>query len=339
MLQLKNNTPFHADRAALVDKEGNQTWVVVVKATYIIKDDGTLEVAPEQEPVCRAPVYAGEPGQSSMLREGELVTEHPGTDISILGTAYAPENKAVTSIDVSISVGTLQRSLRVFGDRVWQAGVFSPRMTSPAPFITMPITYERAYGGTNILGPRPDDQEKEPRNPIGTGFASRADTLIGKLLPNIEDPAQLIHGWDTRPRPAGLGPIPSMWSPRLEYGGTFDEEWSEKRMPLLPKDYDPRHAQSAHPDLISPQPLKGGEMVILNNLSPGSRCAFRVPRAYLSFITLTRSGRLSQEIQLDRVIVEPDANKLVTVWRSSLNCRARVRDILETVVETKTQLR
>ena len=40
----------------------------------------------------------------------------------VLGTAHAPENKSVSSLDVGVSVGALQKTLRVFGDRVWQAG-------------------------------------------------------------------------------------------------------------------------------------------------------------------------------------------------------------------------
>jgi hypothetical protein len=322
-----------------VDKEGNQVWVVVVKASFVLQDDGTTEVAPAQEPVCWSPQYSGEPGQSSLLREGELVTEHPGTDVTLLGTAYAPDNKPVPALDVRVSVGGVNKTLRVFGNRLWQPGVFAPRMTDPEPFTAMPITYERAYGGTNVLGPEPGLQEKEPRNPIGTGFASRASALNGKALPNVEDPDQLIRGWDTRPRPVGLGPIPAMWSPRLEYAGTFDEEWSQKRMPLLPRDYDPRQAQSAHPDLVSPRPLRGGEEVVLTNLTPDSHRAFRLPRVYLTFLTYTKTGRLLTRGQLDRVILEPDAKKVVMIWRSSLNCRARVRDVMQTVVETKPFLR
>src|SRR5262249_31792784 len=154
--QLTNNTPFQCERAALVDRAGNQVWSVVIKATYLLKADGTTEVAPEQEPVCRSPRYAGEPGRSSLLREAELVPEHPGTDVTVLGTAYAPGGKPAPFVDVSVSVGPVSRVLRVFGNRAWQAVAFSPRMAAPEPFTTMPITYERAYGGTNVLGPGPD---------------------------------------------------------------------------------------------------------------------------------------------------------------------------------------
>jgi len=154
----------------------------------------------------------------------------------------------------------------------------------------------------------------------------------------VEDPNQLIQAWSDRPHPGGLGPIPPMWSPRREYAGTFDERWKRQRMPLLPDDYNPRHSQSAHPDLVSREPLRGGERVVLNNLTPGSMLNFQLPRPYLILTTTTRSARLRQKIQLDRVIMEPDAKKLVMVWRSSLNCADRVRDVVSSTVEVKPHL-
>lgn len=339
MLQLINDTSFSAERAALVDNNGNQVWVVIVKATYLLSEDGSVDHHPQQEPVCLYPQYSGEPGRSSLLREGEMVFDHPGTDITLLATAHAPNEEPVRMLDVSIAIGPVAKTLRIFGQRTWERGIFAPKMTTPEVFMTQPITYELAYGGTNIRGGEPDQQEREPRNPIGRGYASSVNTSIGKPLPNIEDPEQLIEAWNDRPRPVGFGPIPAMWSPRLEYAGTFDDRWQQQRMPLLPEDYDSRQTQSAHPDLISEPPLQGGERVVLTNLTPGSLLSFRLPRAHLIFTTSMQASRFRQNYQLDRVIIEPDARKLIMVWRSSLNCAARVRSIVSTVVEMKPRIR
>lgn len=336
MLQLTNQTPFAAERAALVDPAGNQTWVVVVKASFTIKPGARPEIAAEQEPVCQAPLYAGEPGKSSLLREAELVTEHPGTDVTLLGTAYSPEAKAVKTLDVALRVGAVSRTLRVFGDRTWRSDGESVSASEPAAWTRMPIQYERAFGGAD-----PEDitpRASEPRNPIGVGFGSQARQLIGTPLPNIEDPLQPISSWESRPPPVGFGPIPGMWSPRREFAGTFDESWRKERMPLLPVDYDPRHAQSAHPDLVAGQPLRGGEEVVLVNLTPSGNLSFLLPRVPLTLLTRTRTGRLLMQPQLDRVIIEPDANKVVVVYRASLNCGSRVREIVGTVVDMKRQL-
>src|SRR2546426_607135 len=81
LLQLRNLTPFSAERSVLVDRDGNKIWTVVVKATFEVNSAGIAELHSSQEPVCLSPVYSGEPGSSSLLRESEMVPEHPGTAI------------------------------------------------------------------------------------------------------------------------------------------------------------------------------------------------------------------------------------------------------------------
>jgi hypothetical protein len=331
MLQLTNYTPYKAERAVLLDRDGNQVWVVVVKATFHLDERGRPERHDDQEAVCLAPVYQGEAGRTSLLRECEMVAEHPGTDVTLNATAHAPGGEAVRGLDVSVAVGPVKKTLRVTGDRFWYLGFLRPRKTRPEPFEAMPITYERAFGGSS-------GDEYEPRNPIGTGFAVSQADADGKALPNVEDPADRVRIVASRPRPAGLGAIPAGWSPRSEYGGTYDDEWARERLPLLPLDYDPRHQQSAHPDLVSARPLRGGEPVVLRNLTPDSLLSFRLPRVYLTVDTFGKGIALRQAVQLDRVIIEPDERKLVLVWRSSLKCGANARAIRETVVDTKPYL-
>src|SRR5262245_49800530 len=174
MLRLVNITPFQAERAVQVDQDGNQIWVVVIKATYLINGQRDLELHAEQEPVCLVPQYSGEPGKSSLLRECEAVFEHPGTDIIFNATAHAPRRIPTRMLDVVISVGQIQKMLRVFGDRYWKRGLFSPRITGPEVFTEMPITYENAFGGADSIDPGLEKTVVEARNPIGRGIALKA---------------------------------------------------------------------------------------------------------------------------------------------------------------------
>jgi hypothetical protein len=335
MLQLVNITPFLAERVVQLDQDGNQIWAVVIKATYLINGQGELELRAEQEPVCLVPRYSGEPGKSSLLRECEAVFEHPGTDIILNATAYAPRRIPTQVLDVVISVGQIQKTLRVFGDRYWKSGLYRPRVTNPEFFTEMPIIYENAFGGADGVDQESEKAVVETRNPIGRGMALKARHLVGQRLPNIEDPNALIQSWKSRPYPAGLGAIPSNWSPRKEYAGTLDETWRRERAPLWPVDYDPRHHQSAHPALVSAEPLRGGERVNLTHLSPDSPLSFRLPRVRFIVDTYLARTRLRQTVQLDRVIIEPDERKVLMVWRSSLNCRSQARRIEKTVVSLK----
>ena len=101
MLEVKNQTPYAAQGSILLDGNGSQQWVVVVKATYRVNAKCIAEPHPEQEPVSVAPVYSGEPGKSSLLRESEMVVEHPGTDVTLNATAWAPNGRPVEFLDVA----------------------------------------------------------------------------------------------------------------------------------------------------------------------------------------------------------------------------------------------
>ena len=49
---------------------------------------------------------------------------------------------------------------------------------------------------------------------------------------------------------AAFGPVGRHWEPRVRYAGTYDDRWTEDRMPLLPKDFDDRFHNAAPPGLV-----------------------------------------------------------------------------------------
>jgi hypothetical protein len=320
MWQLTNTTPFAAERTFVRDRDGGEVWIVAVKATFTILPDGTLELADQQEQVIQAPEFAGEPGKSSLLYETDLVHTKLGTDVILHGHAYAFGGRPARSIDVALHVGTLSKTLRVIGDRIWQEGPIGLRVSEPEPFERIPIIYERAFGGVDDASEDSEKRGSELRNPIGVGFAMEAERLVEQPLPNLEDPNELISSWKQRPPPVGFGPIPRDWSPRVELAGTYDEAWERDRLPLVPSDFDDRYYQCAPEDQQVPGFLRGGEPVELHNLTPGGSLRFSLPRAYLVFNT--RFGRqiVGHRAKLHTVILEPDFPRVIVVWHTSLPC-------------------
>ena len=204
--------------------------------------------------------YIGEPGQSSIRRDGQSSYTKPATDIYVCGDACALNGQPVTGMNVNIRVGPCAADLRVQGDRVWlRAATLGVAPSDPMPFVTMPLVWERAYGGvaTSSTEQRP---AFEPRNPIGCGLETNPDDAIGKPVPNIEHPRQPLKRVTDRPQPVGVGPIARHWHPRVSYAGTYDEAWRRMRAPLWPHDFDERFFCSAPTYLQASPHLTGGEV-------------------------------------------------------------------------------
>lgn len=337
MWTLDNRTPYATERNWVLDKNAEKSWVVVVKATYDIGADGVTTLSEKQEAVpLYSPIYSGEPGKSSLVYEADLLGPKQCTDIILNGCAYAEHGKPATKVNVSLTVGKMTKSLVVFGDRTWKRGLLAGlSKTSPKPFTSMPIIYERAFGGWDTRPKDPQKHRLDSRNPIGKGFVVRKEHLVDQLLPNIEYPKQLVSSWKDRPSPAGFGAIASYWSPRREFAGTYDEKWQKNRFPLWAEDFDIRFNQCAPIDQQMPEFLRGGEQVELINLSPNGRISFTLPKVYPFFVTNFGKDKMEHRACLHTVILEPECPRVIMVWFTSLSCHHRVDELDETVITEK----
>jgi hypothetical protein len=330
--QIVNRTPFAAAQSWVRDRNGAEVWLVAIKCTFDITPDGSTVISSEQPPVLRIPEYCGEPGKSSLRFESDLVLTKATTDVVVLGHACAPEGIPVAELDVGLRIGAMQKSLRVFGDRVWTAN--GPSRAQP--FTKMPLMYERAFGGVDRKATDPG-RAWDWRNPVGTGFATSNLNVVGMSLPNFEYPDQLVSTWDNRPAPAGLGPIASFWQPRAAFAGTYDSTWENTRQPLLPQDFDERFFQCAPIDQQTPAFLSGGERVVLVNLSRIGQTRFQLPEIELDLVTKFMDGerRFHEPPKLHTVILQPDIPRVSLVWHSALECHAHVYKLEQTRIELR----
>jgi hypothetical protein len=326
MLQLENSTPFKAAIMMLPDRSGIDTLYTVVKGTFTIGE--SFGLAAEQVPVTLADQHYDEPATSSIRAPSDISLPKAGTDVLITGSAWAPGGRPTWQMDVFASVGPVSKGLRVFGDRAWDASAPVATIAWVAPFVRMPLVWERAFGGT-------DDTEKgpaiEPRNPVGAGFraSNGAKPLAGLALPNLEEPASLISSWKDAPPPAGFAAVAAHWLPRRAYAGTYDAAWQKSRAPFLPVDFDPRFCQVAPLGLVTPGHLRGGEVVDLRGMTPDGALRFALPSVDVQITYVLDSGAETPHAVLDTLIIEPDAARLVMVWRAALACDKRVLRVRE----------
>jgi hypothetical protein len=333
MWAIDNRTPFKVDRAWGRGREGTHEWIVAVKASYAIAPDGALSLADEQPDVLLAAQYIDAPGRSSLRYDADVVGEKPGTDVTVVGTAYAPGGQPSTDFPIGLVAGPLRKRLRVRGDRHWGEGLLAGTKSPALAIASVPVVYERAYGGYDAPGTDPAQHRLDPRNPVGVGVVAKGTRRNGQSLPNFEYPGQDVE----RAGPAGLGPIDAHWSPRLEMHGTYDGTWRRERFPLLPQDWSPLSRHSAPPDQRTAEPLRGGEQVALENLTPSGQLNFVLPRVHLRFRTLLDGSLIEHAGQLSAVIIEPDHPRVSMVWQASLPVHGDVDYLEHTIVSEKVR--
>lgn len=281
-----------------------------------------LSLCEEQRPAIVEDVYYGEPGTSSLRHESQTAYRREATDIYLLGHAWTPGARPAQRAEVHLRVGPCQKSLYVVGDRRWH-GWTGLRPSEPASFSSMPLRYERAFGGAV---PCPEGREPiyEPRNPVGCGLYEKAARARDQPLPNIEDPGCLIADWSDRPVPAGVGPIARNWEPRIGFAGTYDDTWRERRAPLWPEDLDLRFFQAAASGLTATPHLRGGEPVVLSGVSPDGPISFALPEVRLRLKSVFREQVERRHMLLDAVEIEPDEGVLTLIFRAVVPMHRRL---------------
>jgi hypothetical protein len=319
MLALVNETPFPAATMFWTTTEGEARLTVIVKATFAFVSNGVAAVAEEQLPILKADKHEGDDPLAPVRFETDMVPLKPRSDLILVGQAHAPYGRPVTELDVRLRVGTLEKKVRVFGDRTWlfpSALMMVPKISKPAPFVTMKLGYDRAFGGIDAVAALYCRE-----NLIGKGFigVKTEKTVHEKLLPNLEDPNNLIDSWKSHPKPVGFGFYGRGWMPRLAYAGTYDEKYRKERAPAPPLDFSPAFFNGAHPDLQWDGYLEGDETIEMENFVPQGTVRFQLPgvRPVISIRRL-HSGSSQGEVvpgRFDTLVLLPDEGICYAVFR------------------------
>jgi len=330
-MELINATRMVAGYTMGMDPDGREYLVVVVKGTFDIPTDGgEAKLSAVQQPLIAADTFTGEPGFSAPVYESEYCLTKPKCDVLLIGNAYAPGGKPASQARCGFKVGSLSKVIDVFGDRTWSGLGNAP--SRPEPFVRMPITYDRAFGGCD--NSKPEKAKAFLENPVGMGFWPNLtrEELEQKFVPNLQEPDKSYSSPRDTYKPVSFGPLGRSWLPRLHYAGTFDETWMEQDFPFLPRDFDTRYNQAAPPDQQIAY-LAGGEEVVLINVTPDSRRVFSLP--VLDFpveYTDVKFRRSTQRPVIDTLMLEPDAGTLSIVMRASFPLQRSMLDAKQVIV-------
>jgi hypothetical protein len=316
-MNLFNLTGYGAATLPATGRDGQDLVLAVTAARFRLPHptdppEHPLEPDAEQPTPPLADIYCGPSGKSGLRIEGQTAFTRPATDITVAGHARALHDNPVQRLKVTVSVGPCVRQALILGDRIWDAGISSPR-----PFISMPLVWERAFGGS-AYDANGELVANEPRNPVGRGLSLSEESAGGVLLPNIEDPHDPFKGPPARPGPMGFGPIARWWQPRAGYAGTYDEAWIRERAPIWPVDFEERFFCAAPTPLQAAPHLRGGEPVFLEGLHRDGPMRFHLPAPRMIARFRFNGSDVYRSMVMDAVIIEPDTGHLTLVHRASV---------------------
>ena len=192
-------------------------------------------------------------GSDGVLDEG---LPKPAGEFLVFGAAYAPGGVAAPEVAASVQVGELSKTLRVSGDRHFNAlGLVS----APKPLTHMVISPQTAFGGPGSL-----------TNPVGKGLVKvkHVDGSESLPLPNVEHMDQLVLRAGDEAPAAGFWSLRPDSPLRTQHLGRFDDLWLKKTWPHLPDETQPAYFNVAPSDQRIAGFFRGDEKIVVGNMHP-----------------------------------------------------------------------
>jgi len=88
----------------------------------------------------------------------------------------------------------------------------------------------------------------------------------------------------------------------------------------LPADFDEQYFQSAPTDQQFPH-LSGGQVINCLNMTPGGKWSITIPQIDIPVVFKFRDREVKSHPNLDTVILEPDSERFMLVWRTRIQIR------------------
>lgn len=293
--------PFTAANVVWQAQNGAWTLTLAVRATFSLVHGREAVLADAQEPVVGDRHYDDDPRQS-LYSAGDLALYKPRADVVLVGSAFAPDHVAVDALLARLSLGELDKSLGVIGDRAWIEGPDGLEPSPPAPFVAMPLRYERAARARD--------------NPIGFDL-TRVPALGALALPNLESADDDIGA----ARTVGFGPIAPTAPARRALLAPEHWAWIEGGCRgRAPAGFDFAFFNAAPRDQ-QVEAVRDGATLVLENMSrahrklttrlPGVR-----PKAFLVPDEMDRGAEIA--LRCDTVWIDTDRALLTLTWRGVL---------------------
>ncbi len=302
-MQLVSQCALSVSKLLWRPSHGGYAYTVVCKATFELEPN-LSPLAHEQEPIYETNEWSE---NGSLVRASDLAPSKKRNEVLLVGNAYAPGGRPVTSLVTRLVVGSMDKSILVIGDRYVTA---DGRVGEAAAFDRMPLVWDRAVATAE--------------NPIGKQFGSlnRSTPASSEwsLAPNLYPVA---FEWP-RPgmpiAPMAYAPISPLWPGRhvllQKYAAGWDpHRWHERP---LPADFDFAYMNAAPADQQRPAPF-AEDAIYLENLHP------ELPRLSTRLDALTPTATVDQgagpaplALRCDTLLIDTNRALAMLVWRGQL---------------------
>jgi hypothetical protein len=342
-MKLVNETPHAARLLKNLSPRGDHRMIgcVIARALLAVKPDGACEPVPDER-------WSISPSPSDTpfgRAPGDKPFYSGGIDVLLGGKVTQPGGEHRERLDVELSIGrTFRRRIAIFGDRIWARALDGSLVASPPrPFRTMPLSYDRAFGGSSKTPqglPAPYAE-----NPSGKGYYLDAAEAEGQPLPNIENPAMLVSRWDDRPLPVGLGyyaetgPLrglssidhPEITAARGRMFGRgappappASPAPSRESMALEPDQLRPTLFNQAHPDMVieaSKGPKPGDVLRLTGGRRTGDDLVITLPETAFHLYVQLQDRQHVIPLHLDQIGLLAGEDRLLLSFRTVLEYR------------------
>jgi len=323
-VELVNATPVPAN-LIVSEIEGNPAryGMIWAKATYTFDASGPFDFD-TVKPYPLLPMDV--PTPFGLLPRDDLPRADRVFEVIVLGQAHTLGRKPIGECYVNLRVGKLERKLAVFGDREWTA---QKTIGPPKPFTTMPLTWDRAYGGSSdvLIDKESPVTLSDPINRFGKGFDHLSQMERLKVmftppepypqavnpkrpLPNLEDPKAKIAKWDDAPNPYCWSTMPM----DLGMHGLRNviPEIAEDGTPA--GEIKPELLHRAHPDWVIARP-PGRSMVLLEGMTPEGSAVFEIPplRIHADWVVGKRTG--TSELIPQMLVILPEEKRFTLTFK------------------------
>ena len=292
-----------------------------LSATFFVRAEFRLRHGEAAEPITDRPIVCSGDVPHAEARQGlaypnDYVPYKPLGEWMAIGTAHNAGWGDRHKFGARVRIGDHAKLVDVVGDRSWQPTLLRWEPGPPAAIDTVPLTYDRAWGGP-----------AHAANPLGRGQA-------GDAMHNLEIPGAWIDSRSSPALPAGFGPLPSTWAQRKQWMGRYNARWIRDHWPWLPPDFDIRFFMAAPEDQWVDGYFRGDEPIVLEQMHPVHAVyQSRLPGVRARCFVSQRSGagaagkpgHWGEELHfrevplhLDTVWIDADQEKLVLAWRGHL---------------------